>query len=102
MDAEQDDFRAMLVGFAEKSDDILKEEMKEDEASIASPETLPEVRDRALLRSSERMVQMDGIEKEEAKRMSLVDVGKKVDAVNKVAKAGETIAKVSEWFLGWI
>ena len=102
MDAEQDDFRAMLVGFAEKSDDILKEEMKEDEASIASPETLPEVRDRALLRSSERMVQMDGIEKEEAKRTSLEDVGKKVDAVNKVAKAGETIAKVSEWFLGWI
>jgi len=102
MDAEQDDFRAMLVGFAEKSDDILKEEMKEDEASIASPETLPEVRDRALLRSSERMVQMDEIEKEEAKRTSLEDVGKKVDAVNKVAKAGETIAKVSEWFLGWI
>ena len=48
------------------------------------------------------MVQMDGIEKEEAKRTSLVDVSKKVDAVDKVAKAGETIAKVSEWFLGWI
>ncbi|MDG1210325.1 MAG: hypothetical protein P8Q48_14775 [Paracoccaceae bacterium] len=44
----------------------------------------------------------DRIEKEEAKRTSLEDVGKKVDAVNKVAKAGETIAKVSEWFLGWI
>ncbi len=105
MDAEQADFRAMLVGFAERSDETLQEEMVEDEASIASPETLPEVRDRALLRSSERMVQMDGIEREEAAKAkpSLEDVGKKADAVNKVAKAGGTgfnvVAKIVEWFL---
>ncbi len=46
---------------------------------------------------------MDGIEKEEAKKTSLEDVGKKADALNKVAKAGETgakiVAKVVEWFL---
>ncbi len=48
---------------------------------------------------------MGGIEKDEAAKAkpSLEDVGKKADAVNKVAKAGETgakiMAKVVEWFL---
>lgn len=105
MDAEQADFRAMLTDFAHKSDDVLEAEMVEDEAAIADRETLEGVRDRALLRSSERIVQMDGIERDEVTKAkpSLEDVGKKADAMNKVAKAGETgakiMAKIVEWFL---
>lgn len=105
MGAEQVDFRTMLSDFAHKSDDTLEAEMVEDEAAIASAETLAEIRDRALLRSSERIVQMDGIERDEAAKAkpSLEDVGKKADAVNKVAKASGTgfnvVTKIVEWFL---
>lgn len=103
MDAQQEDFRAMLVGFAEKSDETLEEEMIEDEAAIADPETLPEVRDRAILRSSERAVQMEGIERDEAKaNLSLEDAGKKAGALNNMAKAGEKGFDWYNWLVDWL
>lgn len=89
---DQESFRGLISAGAAESEPGLKAEMEEDVVSIEDMQTPKETRDRAVLRSTERVLQMDDIKRQEGH-----------DGLTQIGGAGHDSAyPITNKIVGWM